>query len=388
MNRFHSHIASAVKVIESYNGAQPFAQHLKKFFSAEKKYGSKDRKNIAALCYAYFRMGHAQKMNDKTERILTGLFLSGNDAGGILQHFKPEWAERIVLPPAEKAAYLNIRPEDIFPFQNELSAAIDKDAFALSFLKQPHLFLRARPGRHAAVLQKLNDAAIQYELSGEDCLVLPNAAKTETILKINREVVVQDRNSQRVLDYFRGHSADYGKDKKTNAWDCCAASGGKSILLYDRLQGNVRLTVSDIRETILANLKQRLEEAGISINRSFVADLRNAAPPATEKFHIVLCDAPCTGSGTWSRTPEQLFYFNRKKIAEYTALQEKIISHTVPALADNGVFIYITCSVFQEENEGMVDRIKEKFHLRLLQMEYLAGYNDFADTLFVAVFSK
>lgn len=388
MSKIHSHISSAVKVLEKYNGSQPLVYYLKNFFSAEKKYGSRDRKSIAALCYAYFRTGHAMRKGNKTEKILAGIFLSENTSSEFLQELRPEWNDRIKLPPAEKLSLLDIREEDIFPFLNELPGEVDKMSFALSFLKQPRLFLRARPGNYAAVLQKLNDAGVPFETQGEDCLSLPNAIKADTLLRINSEVVIQDMNSQQVLNFLTRSRSLLPKNKKADAWDCCAASGGKAILLYDRLKGNVRLTVSDIRETILANLKKRLEESGISINKSFVADLRKANIDVPGKFDIILCDAPCTGSGTWSRNPEQLYYFHRKKIGEYAALQKNIVSNTIPALAAGGLFFYITCSVFKEENEAQVEFIQEKFHMRLLQMEYLKGYDSYADTMFVSVFSK
>ena len=69
-------------------------------------------------------------------------------------------------------------------------------------------------------------------------------------------------------------------------------------------------------------------------------------------------------------------------------MQQKIIANTVPQLQQGGIFIYITCSVFKKENEDMVDFLKVKFHLQLLQMELLKGYDKKADSMFVAVFIK
>jgi len=83
-----------------------------------------------------------------------------------------------------------------------------------------------------------------------------------------------------------------------------------------------------------------------------------------------------------------LFYFNERKIEEYAALQKKIISNIVPNLKPGGILLYITCSVFKKENEAMVTWLKEKFHLQLMKMELLRGYEIKADTMFAALLHK
>ena len=103
-------------------------------------------------------------------------------------------------------------------------------------------------------------------------------------------------------------------------------------------------------------------------------------------YDLIICDAPCTGSGTWSRTPEQLYFFEEAIIDQYASLQKKIISNAMPALNPGGYFLYVTCSVFKMENEAIADFIKEKFHLTLVKMGLLKGYDKKADTLFAALF--
>jgi 16S rRNA (cytosine967-C5)-methyltransferase len=105
-------------------------------------------------------------------------------------------------------------------------------------------------------------------------------------------------------------------------------------------------------------------------------------------FDLIICDAPCTGSGTWSRTPEQLYYFREKKIDEYSSLQKKIVSNVIPHLANGGYLCYITCSVFKKENEIVVDFIQEKFNLEIIRIEVLKGYDKKADTMFAALLRK
>ncbi len=392
--RYHSYLNSAKTIIDSYKGDIPFAAFLKKYFNAHKKYGGRDRKLIATLCYHFYRLGKAIPQLPVEEKIIVAVFLCDDKSNDFLQFHKPEWNGIITKPLAEKFAIAGITTEDVFPWAEELSAGIDAEGFRYSFFKQPALFLRIRPGNKEAVVKKLQAAGIEFNILNGDCLALPNSTKIDTILETDKEVVIQDYNSQQVLNSIRRQEASSRKQEAgirncIAAWDCCAASGGKSILAYDILNGQIELTVSDIRESILSNLKTRFETAGIKNYHSFIADLADDNfQLSISNFQLIICDAPCTGSGTWSRTPEQLYYLKRKTIDVYVAMQQQIVSNVIPHLQKDGIFIYITCSVFKNENEDMVNFIKEKFHLQLLQMELLKGYDKQADSMFTAVFKK
>jgi 16S rRNA (cytosine967-C5)-methyltransferase len=386
MSRYHSYINSAGEILKKYEGEEPFASFLKKYFSANKKYGSKDRKQVSHLCYCYFRLG---KMNTELaveERILMGLFLCSDESNEILQQLKPEWNEKVSLPINEKISLLSIKDftGNIFPFNEELSEGIEKEAFPVSHLRQPDVFLRLRPGKEETIKEKLKNAGINFTVISNSCLALPNSSKTDTSIELNKEAVVQDYSSQRVgelLSLVKPGTSD-------KVWDCCAGSGGKSIMLYD-LYPNIDLTVSDKRESILINLKKRFSEAGINNYKSIVADLTGPDSRLTaHDFRLILADVPCSGSGTWGRTPEQLYYFKKEKINEYVSLQKKIVANVIPHLQPGGFFLYVTCSVFKKENEGMGKFIKEKFHLQLIKMEVLKGYDKKADTMFAALLQK
>ncbi len=391
--RYHSYLNSAKKIIDTNKGEVPLAVFLKKFFNAEKKYGGRDRKQIATLCYNFYRLGKAIPQLPVEEKIIVAVFLCEQVSSDFLQFHKPEWNEIITKPLEEKINIAGFTVADVFPWTEALSTGIDAELFGYSFFYQPDLFVRIRPGNKETVIKKLQDAGLPFEILDDDCMALPNSTKLSAILEIDKEVIVQDRNSQQVLNFL--------KDPESRilhplaVWDCCAASGGKSILAYDILKGQVELTVSDIRESILSNLKQRFETAGIKNYKSFIADLSTANTQGladcqlpTDNCQLIICDAPCTGSGTWSRTPEQLYYLKRKTIDVYVNMQQQIVSNVIPHIQTGGIFIYITCSVFKNENEDMVNFIKEKFHLQLLQMELLKGYDKKADSMFTAVFKK
>jgi 16S rRNA (cytosine967-C5)-methyltransferase len=274
--------------------------------------------------------------------------------------------------------------QDIFPWKDLLSDGIDYDAFCASFLVQPALFLRLRPGKTATVQQKLATGGIGYTVSGNDCLTLANASKTDEVIAFNKEAVVQDYSSQRIGEFLEG-----GNAKELKVWDCCAASGGKSILAYDKLK-HINLTVSDVRESIIANLRKRFAEAGITQYKSFVADISipDAALPFTPDPDLIIADVPCSGSGTWSRTPEQLYYFDTAAIERYSTLQKKIVSRVVTYLKSGGQLLYITCSAFKKENEDVVDYLQQEFALEVIKMEVLKGYDKRADTMFAALLKK
>jgi 16S rRNA (cytosine967-C5)-methyltransferase len=147
--------------------------------------------------------------------------------------------------------------------------------------------------------------------------------------------------------------------------------------------------VSDKRKNILKNLDARFVKAGIKSYNSFIADLSaNSFSIDKNSFDLIIADVPCSGSGTWARTPEQLKFFRQEKIEQYALLQQQIISNVISSLAKGGYMLYITCSVFARENEENVNFIQKNLNLQLIKSDYLKGYQMQADTLFAALFRK
>ncbi len=384
--RGYAHINSAIAILRLYDGTMPFASFIKTFFSQHKKYGSKDRRQIAHLCYCYFRLGK-QAMNVATEeKMLTALFLCSGESNEILAAIQPDWNKKVAQLVSQKLLALNYQLSSIFPFASDLSNEIDEEKFIASFFIQPDLFLRSRPGKKEKIIKTLTDAGVALTLPKADCIQLNNGTKVEQLLEIDKEIVVQDFNSQQVFDQI----PQLLFNNRIKVWDCCAASGGKSILLFDKNQ-QIQLTVTDVRESILANLKKRFAIAGIKNYKSFIADLskkefKDSFLQKGEGFDFIICDAPCSGSGTWSRTPEQLVFFKKEKIDYYANLQKKIVLNAAKSLKTGGYFLYITCSVFKKENEEVVSFIQTNTELQLQSMQYFKGYDKKADTLFAALF--
>ena len=396
-NHFHRYVQYALPLVKGYKGNEPFNLYLKKYFSANKKHGSRDRKLITALCYAYFRLGKGVSNDVSPEdKFILGMFFSNDQSTPFLDSLKPEWNAKVQDPVADKLELVKdiFTEKNIFPFKEELSDEINFEQFNASFLEQPKLFIRIRPGKHQKVTDKLAAAKIPFEKIGENTLSFSNTQKISEVLNIDEEAVIQDINSQKVSEFILAQPKLTGTDRssqgsKISFWDCCAASGGKAILVSDILD-DVDITVSDNRKEILQNLKTRFFKANIKNYNSFIADLAavNANQFTDRTFNFILVDAPCTGSGTWSRTPEQMHFSSTKSIEKYASLQRSIVANTIPYLKENGFMLYVTCSVFKKENEDNVEFIQNKLGLQLLDSRYLKGYDKGADTLFAAMFKK
>lgn len=386
MSRFHSYLNSAITLLQQYKGEEPFASFLKKHFAAHKKYGSKDRKQIAHCCYCYFRAAHVLGDRSMDEKILAALLLCSTTSDPVITALRPEWQDKLAASVEEKFTLLGITAvvTDLFPWNHVLSDAIDPLPFAASFLQQPDLFIRIRPGYHAALKSQFQSKGISFREISETCFAFSSGTKLDEYLQTNREAVIQDYNSQQVGELLEPvKQSDW-----ISVWDTCAASGGKSIMAKDRL-GKIRLTVSDIRESILHNLKKRFSEAGIGSFQTLVADLAARDPLSPgDTFDLVIADVPCSGSGTWGRTPEQLYYFKTEKITDYHELQQRILTTILPHVKQGGYLLYITCSVFREENEDQVAFITGKKGFTLVRQEWLKGYYNKADTMFAALFRK
>ncbi len=115
---------------------------------------------------------------------------------------------------------------------------MDHRAFCLSFLEKPRLFVRVRPGHEKTLTAKLVNLQIDFR-DADPGFTLPfktysfaGGTKLDEAFVLNREAVVQDLSSQRTALLLKHN----GK-KEFEAWDCCAGSGGKSILLADLYPG-------------------------------------------------------------------------------------------------------------------------------------------------------
>ncbi|HEY4196848.1 MAG TPA: RsmB/NOP family class I SAM-dependent RNA methyltransferase [Mucilaginibacter sp.] len=371
------------RILGNYPAETPLSKFLPGFYRQNKQMGSTDRKVASRLIYNYFRLGKALFNTTIEDRLIVAEFLCSPQTNSFLQHFKPEWAlcvgfdidEKIKLV---KTAYPDFKLGDVFPWSADISRDIDKDAFLKSIFVQPDLFIRVRKGFDQHVKALLTKEGVVFKDEGDGCLALPNGTRLDAIFAQQNWFEVQDLSSQQTAQYFKPERWDAW-------WDACAASGGKSLLLHE-LQPDLKLVVSDIRESILSNLDERFQQAGLIKYQKKLIDLTKNVDPELHNYEFdgIILDAPCSGSGTWGRTPEMISQFQPQKIEFFQRLQQSIAANVVKYLKPGKPLIYITCSAFKAENEDAVNFMVKELGMKLEQQTVLKGYENKADTMFVA----
>jgi 16S rRNA (cytosine967-C5)-methyltransferase len=134
--------------------------------------------------------------------------------------------------------------------------------------------------------------------------------------------------------------------------DCCAAPGGKSTALAERLAGTGLVLALDPRRAGLGRLHTECGRLGLTGVWAAVADAR--FPPTRATFDAVLVDAPCSGLGTLRRHPEVRWRRRPEDIPRLAALQRAILDQVSPLVRPGGTLVYAVCTLTAEESEGVI----------------------------------
>ena len=156
---------------------------------------------------------------------------------------------------------------------------------------------------------------------------------------------VQDEGSQIVA---RLAEAEHGMQ----VLDFCAGAGGKTLALSAAMQNRGQIFAFDAEKQRLAPIFDRLKRAGCR-NVQVLSDPEFLAP-LEGQMDLVLVDAPCTGSGTWRRRPDAKWRLTERQLENRQAEQQAILDQASRYVKPGGRLVYITCSVFREENGDQV----------------------------------
>jgi len=135
--------------------------------------------------------------------------------------------------------------------------------------------------------------------------------------------------------------------------DACAAPGGKTTHLAELMENRGEVVALDTHARGVDWLTRSAQRLGLSIVRPKVADATQWHVP-TQAFDCVLVDAPCSGLGTLRQHPEVKWRRTPADLRNLSTLQGQLLHHLSDAVRPGGVLVYSTCTLSQEENEGVL----------------------------------
>jgi 16S rRNA (cytosine967-C5)-methyltransferase len=163
-------------------------------------------------------------------------------------------------------------------------------------------------------------------------------------------IEVQDLGSQLIIDALPVSPGD-------TIIDLCAGGGGKTLALAARLGNAASIIAADTDKRRLGNLAPRAARAGAAIDHVVLLDpgreMQALAPFAGKADHV-LVDAPCSGSGTWRRSPEGRWRLDPAELARLNALQDHVLDLAARLARPGGSVSFVTCSLLDAEG---ADRI-------------------------------
>ncbi len=159
-----------------------------------------------------------------------------------------------------------------------------------------------------------------------------------------------------------------GLDRPARVWDCCAAPGGKTLILALRLP-QAEVLATDVSARRLAQMQARMRR------HAYAERVKCAVADAAEEknvrgeFDLILCDVPCSGTGTLAGNPEIRHVLRVEELERQSTRQKRILRGALQRLAPGGRLVYSTCSLEPEECEQVVDALVAEHNLRRIPIE-------------------
>ncbi|MFZ6772787.1 RsmB/NOP family class I SAM-dependent RNA methyltransferase [Undibacterium sp. SXout7W] len=356
------HTEEVLREILRFTG--PADGTLSRYFREHPRLGSRERGVIAESIYGLLRnksvyTSFAESGSGSSMRRLTLLGLAdaaGIDALGGLTEDETAWLQRVMeidrshLPVLMKANVPAWLWEKLYASFGEAQAL--QLAESLNTPAPLDLRVNSIKGQRDEVIAVLAQAPILAEptpYSTTGLRVIKKPSIQNLPLFKDGTIEVQDEGSQLLAQLV-------GARRGEMVADFCAGAGGKTLALGALMRNTGRLYAFDISEKRLAKLKPRLARSGLSnVHPVVIAHEKDAKiKRLAAKLDRVLVDAPCSGLGTLRRNPDVKWRQTPEGVAELNVKQASILASASRMVKAGGRLVYATCSILDEENEGIV----------------------------------
>lgn len=171
--------------------------------------------------------------------------------------------------------------------------------------------------------------------------------------------------------------------------DVCAAPGGKSMHLAEKLQGTGMVEARDLTEYKVDLMEENIARCQLKNMKAVQWDATMKDADSVEKADVVIADLPCSGLGVMGRKPDIRYRVTPEDVQALAALQRKILSVVQEYVKPGGTLVYSTCTVTRAENDGNVQWFGEQYpEFQFENMRQLYPGEGRHDGFFIAKWKK
>lgn len=352
--RPEAHVAAAVDVLDDILDGVPAEQRLTRWARAHRFAGSSDRAAIRDIVFDALRRRRSYAWLGKAQSgrglMIGALRAAGVDPDTVFHGdgYAPdpltdaERAGRASLDAAPEAVRLDVPDWILTEMHQAYGDAADGILSALR--DRAPVFLRVNLAKSTrvdaiTVLAKEEITAVPHELAETALVVTGNARRLRNSRAFADGLVeLQDGASQAVV------AACLPFVENGRVLDYCAGGGGKSLAFA--AAGVADVTAHDAAPERMKDIAPRAARAGTPVR---------TVTRTEGVYDLVLCDAPCSGSGAWRRQPDAKWTLDAAQLATLTGLQDDILDAAQHHVAPGGTLAYATCSLLRVENGARIE---------------------------------
>lgn len=161
-------------------------------------------------------------------------------------------------------------------------------------------------------------------------------------------ITIQDESSMLVAYAL-------GAMDNENILDACAAPGGKSTHIAEKMHNTGEVVALDLHEHKVKLINDNARRLGLTNILPIAMDSREATEQFKhETFDRILLDAPCSGLGVMRRKPDMKYTKKEQDLFRLSSIQQDLLKAVAPLLKKGGILVYSTCTVDKQENENVV----------------------------------
>ena len=174
-------------------------------------------------------------------------------------------------------------------------------------------------------------------------------------------------------------------EKENYIVDVCAAPGGKSSHLAEKMSGTGMVEARDLTEYKVSLIEENIERHGLTNMKAVQMDATILDEASVEKADVLICDLPCSGLGVLGKKTDIRYKMTAEKQENLVQLQREILDTVWSYVKKGGTLVYSTCTIHKNENEGNVAWFLDKHpEFELVSQGQMLPGETYHDGFFIA----